>query len=82
MKYPSETGAFQAYLTLRDRAKELTDLGLVNEVNNYGEASFYFNHKIKTKTVHLAVKQGNNLYAFEYAYRWHEEMKKLFPLLK
>jgi hypothetical protein len=79
--YPTSTGSFQGYLNLRDRAKTLTDLADVEEVNLYGEASFYFNHKQKTKTVHMVMRRGSNVFAFEYPYAQHESMKKLFDLL-
>ena len=82
MKYPTETGSFQGYLALRERAMSLTDLGTVNEVNNYGDASFYFNHKTKVKTVHLLVRTGNDIYGFEYAQTYHEKLKKVFDSLK
>ncbi len=79
--YPTSTGSFQGYLNLRDRAKALVDLADVEEVNLYGEASFYFNHKQKTKTVHMVMRRGSNVFAFEYPYAQHESMKKLFDLL-
>ena len=81
MKYPTETGSFQGYLALRERAMSLTDLGTVNEVNNYGNASFYFNHKSKVKTVHLVVRTGNDIFGFEYAQTYHEKLKKVFDSL-
>lgn len=81
MKYTTETGSFQGYLALRERAMSLTELGTVNEVNNYGDASFYFNHKNKTKTVHLIMRSGGSLYAFEYGQSHHETMKKVFDIL-
>lgn len=81
MKYPSDTGSFQAYLKIRERAMGLPEYGTVNEANNYGDSSFYFNHNVKTKTVHAIIKQGNSIYAFEYDYAYHEAMKKLFALI-
>ncbi len=81
MTYPSETASLQGYLTLRDRAAELTELGEINEVNNHGSASFYFNHVNKTKTVHFVMRSGSKIYAFEYPYAQHENMKKVFDLL-
>lgn len=81
LKYPTETGSFQGYLALRERAMSLTDLGTVNEVNNYGDASFYFNHKTKVKTVHLVVRTGNDIFGFEYAQTYHEKLKKVFDSL-
>ncbi|MBI4127395.1 hypothetical protein HY463_01675 [Candidatus Peregrinibacteria bacterium] len=79
--YPSETGGFQGYVTLRDRARTLKDSGDVNETGNYGDSSFYFNHKIKNKTVHLVIREGKTLYAFQYAYTYHDTMKRLFELI-
>ncbi len=79
--YPSETGGFQGYVTLRDRALQLNNLGDVNEAGNYGDSSFYFNHKIKNKTVHLAIRKGATLYAFQYAYAYHDTMRRLFELV-
>lgn len=78
IKYPSDVGSLQGYLTLRDRANAQTDMGTVNEVNNYRDASFYFNHATKTKTVHLVIRSGATIYAFEYAYTHHDKMKNLF----
>ncbi len=80
-RYDSETGALQGYLNLRDRAQGMPDAGTLNEVNLYGEASFYFNHLIKTRTVHKVIRTGNSVFAFEYAFTHHEKMKKLFDLL-
>ncbi len=77
IKYPSEMGSLQGYLALRGRADSMPELGAVNEVNNYRDASFYFNHATKTKTVHTVVRAEANLYAFEYAYVHHEKMKKV-----
>lgn len=79
--YATETGSFQGYLSLREAAKTLTDLGTANEVNMYGDASFYFNHKTKVKTVHMVVLYGNRVLGFEYAQSEHEKMKKLFDIL-
>lgn len=81
IKYPTETGSFQGYLALRERAMNLSEIGLVNEVNNYGDASFYFNHKNKIKTVHLVLRTGSSVYAFDYSQSNHEKMKKVFDSL-
>lgn len=81
IRFPSETSGFQGYLALRDKAQRLTDLGEVNEVNNYGDASFYFNHKVKTKTIHIVIRNGTTVYAFEYAQTYHEKMKNMFDIL-
>lgn len=75
--YSSATGGLQGYLTLRERASGLASEGDVNEVNMYGDASFYFNHKVKNKTVHTVIRDGAIIYAFEYAYVHHDNMKKV-----
>jgi len=80
--YSTDTGGFQGYLTLRDEANGLTAVGTTNEANNYGDASFYFNHKTKVKTVHLLIRSGSTLYGFEYAQSSHEKMKNVFDILK
>lgn len=82
IQYNTDTGGFQGYLNLRDAAKTLVDVGMVNEANNYGDASFYFNHKTKLKTVHLLIRTGSKLYGFEYSQSYHENMKKVFDILK
>ncbi|MFA5792313.1 MAG: hypothetical protein WC897_00385 [Candidatus Gracilibacteria bacterium] len=81
IKYSTDTSAFQGYLTLRDSASSITELGEMNEVNNYGDASFYFNHKTKIKTVHVVMRSGKDIFAFEYAQSFHENMKKVFDIL-
>lgn len=81
IEYRSDTGGFQGYLTLRDRASKLLNLGDTYESNTYGDASFYFNHKAKKNTVHLVIRKGGSVYAFQYAYSRHEQMKKLFEII-
>lgn len=81
LSYPSETGALQGYFSIRNLAQGLTELGAVNEVNLYGEGSFYFNHKIKNQTVFVVIRSGSTVYGFEYPYTFHENMKKLFDFL-
>ena len=82
MDYPSQTASLQAYLSILEKAKGLTAMGEVNEVNLYGDASFYFNHKVKQKTVHLVIRKGESLFAFEYDYAFHDTMKNAFDFLE
>ncbi len=82
LAYSTDTGSFSSYLDLRDRASQLTEIGTLNEVNLYGDASFYFNHTTKTKTVHMVARYGDRVFAFEYMSTAHEQMKKLFDNLK
>ena len=79
--HQSDTGSFQSYLDLRDASGDISSEGSLNEVNNYGSSSFYFNHFIKDQTVHLVIRSGQRVYAFEYASKHHESMKPLFELL-
>lgn len=81
MRYPTATASFQGYLELRERSEAQSSVGEMNEVNNYGDASFYFNHFTKTKTVHLVFRKDSSVYAMEYAYGYHETMKELVALL-
>lgn len=81
IKYATDTGAFQGYLTLRDAANALNSVGEINEANNYGDASFYFNHNVKVKTVHLIMRSQRDVFAFAYAQSFHENMKKVFDIL-
>lgn len=72
----SEVDGFVAYEALRDTG-ETSDTGEVNETNNYGDASFYFNHNTKTNTVFLVFQKGTMVYAFEYSPSYHSQMKAL-----
>ncbi len=81
IKYSNDTAGFQAYLKLRQAGLDQSALGSVNEANNYGDSSFYFNHVSKTQTVHAVIRRGDTLYAFEYPYKKHEIMKRVFEQL-
>lgn len=76
----TEVDLFSLYEALRTLART-SDTGTINENNAYGEASFYFNHSVKTNTVFLTVRTQNAVYAFEYAPSAHVQMKKLISLL-
>lgn len=76
----TEVDLFSLYEELRTLAST-SNTGTINENNAYGEASFYFNHSVKTNTVFLAVRTKNAVYAFEYAPSAHVQMKKLISLL-
>lgn len=79
--FGTDTAAFQAYLQMRQTAQSESSLGSVNESNNAGDASFYFNHLVKTKTVHRVVLTGERLIVLMYSYSDHERMKNLFDFL-
>ncbi len=72
------TEAFTIYTDLKQSGLDQTDSGEVNEVNNYGEASFYFNHAVKTTSVFLVVLKENRVYAFTYGHSYHDQFKELF----
>lgn len=72
------TEAFTVYTDLRESGIAAADSGEVNETNNYGEASFYFNHSTKTTTIYLVVLGEDRVYAFTYAYKYHEAFKGVF----
>ncbi|MFA6435566.1 MAG: hypothetical protein WCW30_00295 [Candidatus Gracilibacteria bacterium] len=76
----TEVDLFSLYEALRTLANT-SGTGTINENNAYGEASFYFNHMVKTNTVFLTVRTQNAVYAFEYAPSAHVQMKKLISLL-
>ncbi len=75
----NELQTFGAYETLRQKAQG-SSLGTVNENNDYGEASFYFNHSTKTSTVFLVVQKAGHAYAFQYSPSYHRAVVK--PLLE
>ncbi len=75
----NELQTFGAYETLRQKAQG-SSLGTVNENNNYGEASFYFNHATKTSTVFLVVQKTGHVYAMQYSPSYHGSVMK--PLLE
>ncbi len=77
----TETEGFQNYLQLRDEANRSNDLGTVNEMNLYGDASFYFNHFIQSKTIRIVIRRDSRVFALEYRHEAHDVMKKLFDIL-
>lgn len=62
----NEIQTFAAYEALRQLALT-SPLGTVNENNNYGDGSFYFNHSTKLNTVFMVIRKGMGVYAFQYA---------------
>lgn len=75
----NELQTFGAYETLRQKAQG-SSLGTINENNDYGDASFYFNHSTKTSTVFLIVQKSGHVYALQYAPSYHRSVIK--PLLE
>ncbi|MBU1018795.1 MAG: hypothetical protein ABII07_01730 [Patescibacteria group bacterium] len=76
------TEAFTIYTDLRESGVAQPESGSVNEVNMYGEASFYFNHSVKTTTVHLVILGESRVYGLTYAHKDHGKFKGIFGVLK
>lgn len=75
------TEAFTVYTDLKQDGLGQPKNGTINEVNNYGEASFYFNDNVKTTSVFLVVLKGDRVYAFSYGHSHHEKFKGVFDAL-
>ncbi len=76
------TEAFTVYTDLKQSGMDQPDAGTINEVNNYGEASFYFNDMVKTTSIFIVILEENRIFAFNYASTYHNNFKKLFSSLK
>jgi len=72
------TEAFTVYADLKQSGLDQADSGELNEVNNYGDASFYFNNSVKTTSIFLVVLKGDRVYAFTYDHSYHDAFKALF----
>lgn len=71
------TDAFTVYMDLKSSAIGQPENGTINEANNYGLASFYFNDNVKTSTVFLVILGEDRVYAFGYPKEEHERFKQL-----
>lgn len=76
------TEAFTVYTDLKQSGMDQPDTGTVNEVNNYGEASFYFNNIVKTTSIFIVILGKNQVFAFNYSSTYHDNFKQLFSSLK
>ncbi|EKD48041.1 MAG: hypothetical protein ACD_65C00150G0007 [uncultured bacterium] len=76
------TEAFTVYTDLKQSGMDQPSAGTINEVNNYGEASFYFNDTVKTTDIFIIVLGENRVFAFNYASAYHNNFKELFSSLK
>ena len=72
------TEAFTVYTDLKQSGIDQEGSGTLNEVNNYGDASFYFNDNVKTTSIFLVVLKENRVYAFTYVHSYHDYFKYLF----
>ena len=75
------TEAFTIYTDLKQSGLDAADSGELNEVNNYGDASFYFNHSVKATSVFLVVLKDERVFAFTYGDDYHEAFKGVFDAL-
>ena len=75
----NEIQAFAAYEAFRQLAST-SSLGTFNENNQYGDASFYFNHSTKMNTVYLVTRKGPGVYAFQYGHEVHHPFVR--PLIE
>ena len=71
------TDAFTVYTDLKSSALDQPDNGTMNEVNNYGLASFYFNDNVKTDTVFLVILSEDRVYALTYQKAMHDVFKEV-----
>ncbi len=71
------TQAFTIYTDMKQSGSGQPETGSINEVNNYGDASFYFNHTTKTTSVFAVVLKDNKVYAFNYPHSYHSNFKEL-----
>ncbi len=64
------------------KAKSGAEIGvIVNETNQFGEASFYDNFIDYPERVFLVVKKGNNVYSLSYQKELHPRVQMLLSLL-
>jgi hypothetical protein len=74
------TLAREVYRLLRELGE--ADINLtVNETNQYGGASLYFNHERKKKTAFLVVVIDDTVYGFEYPHTSHNFTKAILSAL-
>lgn len=75
-----EISAQELYKLIQNKSKVYIDL-LVNETNQFGDRSFYINHRKKVDEAFLAVRMKNRIYAFAYLKDYHPRIKTLINLL-
>lgn len=74
------SGASELYEFIKEDAKNKPQIA-VNETNSFLEGSFYINNSKKSKIAFLISKKANNIFAFEYAHRFHPLIKQTISLL-
>lgn len=81
LMYPSEEIAQGVYKHLKNKMSQEDSPFVINETNQYGEASFFANSSEETNSVFLVVKLTDRLYTLHYPAKNHNKMKNLLQLL-
>ncbi len=69
------------YQLLRSKSFQIPSVQ-VNETNDFGVSSFYFNDSRRSNTAFLVVRIGNMIYSFSYPKDYHSQIKNLIQLLE
>lgn len=72
--------ASDVYKVLKTRGGEVKG-GSVNETNDFGAGSFYFNDTGRTSTAFLVVRINSYIYAFSYPKNFQPQIKNLLKLI-
>lgn len=72
--------ARRLYTDIKQKATAISEID-VNETNQFGQSSFYINHRAKVNEVFTVVTVTNFVYAFAYDKELHESFKPFFGLL-
>ena len=75
------TNIRDVYQLLRSKSFQVPSVN-VNETNDFGINSFYFNDSRRSGVVFLVVRIGNMIYAFSYPQDYHSQIKNLIQLLE
>lgn len=80
IQFPNTEISREVYNSLRNLIED-EELFLVNETNQYGNASFFANNSEEKKSVFLVVMIERRLYTFHYPAKNHNKIKNLIELL-
>lgn len=80
LELPDEISAQELYKLIQNKSKVYIDLA-VNETNQYGDRSFYINHRKKVDEAFLVLRMKNRLYTFAYLKDFHPRVKTLISFL-
>lgn len=76
----NQQDARKLYTQIKTQAKTLTSID-VNETNQFGDNSFYLNHKAKINEVFVVTISGTSIFALAYSKQYHETFKPFMGLL-